>query len=63
MFPRDLLLVAADEAALADDRLAPDVDPLGPVRPREDEAGDRIGCAAELESVHPPDREVGPLAG
>ena len=39
-----------------------DVEPVDPVRRREDEPGDRVGLgAAELEPVRPPDGDVGPL--
>ena len=61
MGTRDLVLVRMDESAAAHDVLALDDEPIDPVRRREDEPGDRILGAAELEAVGPPDREVGTL--
>src|SRR5437763_9612136 len=58
---RDLLLVGMDERAAADDLLAADQQAVDPVRRREDEAGERVVGAAELEAVGAPDREVGAL--
>ena len=62
MVPRDLLLVGPDEPAVADDLVAADVEPVDPMRCRQDEAGDRIGRAGELEPVGAPHGDVGPLA-
>ena len=59
----DLILVGLDEVAVADDFLAADVQPVGAMRRRQDEAGDGIAGAAELEPVRPPDGDVGALAG
>ena len=63
MLARDLVLVGVDEVPVADDFSPRDVEPVDPVRRGEDEAGDGIGGAAELEAVRPPDREVGALSG
>src|SRR6266511_4680624 len=63
MLARDLHLVGADEMPVAHDWLAADVEPVDAVRPREDEPGDQVAGAAELESVRPPDCEIGSLAG
>src|SRR5581483_1171330 len=55
----DLLLVGANQAAAADDLLATDVQPVDPVRRRQDEPGDRVRLRApELEAVRPPDGDV-----
>src|SRR5919197_3741339 len=59
----DLLLVGAEEPAVADDFLAGDIQPVDAVRGGEDEAGNRVARAAELEAVRPPHGEVGALAG
>src|SRR5713226_9354046 len=61
MVPRDLFLVRPHKAAVADDRLALDVEPVDAVRSGEDEAGDGVGGAGERESVGAPDRDVGAL--
>ena len=53
---------AAYEVPVADDFLAADVEPVDAVRAGEDEAGDGIRGAAELEAVGAPDGEVGTLA-
>src|SRR5438093_6534115 len=48
----DLLLVGADEVAVADDLFAADVETIDAVRRREDETRDRVGLRpAELEAV------------
>jgi len=62
MFLRDLGLVGPHEMALADDFLAADVETIDSVGPREDEPGDEIVGAAELQAVRPPDGEVGALS-
>ena len=54
--------VGSDELAVPDDVAAADDQTVDAVRGREDEAGDGIRGAAELEPVCPPDREVGALA-
>ena len=63
MLPRDLGLVGADERAVPHDVGTGDEQPVDAVRPREDQTGDRIRGARELEPVGTPHREVGPLPG
>ncbi len=63
MSARDLALVGAHERPVANDLVAADDQPVDAMRPREDEPGDRVGGPAELETVRPPDGEVGALAG
>ena len=48
----DLGLVGTHQRAPADDVLAADDEPLDPVWPREDEPGDEILGASELEPVN-----------
>ena len=62
MLLRDLGFVGAHEPALAHDVLAGDHQPVDAMRAAEDEAGDRVVGAGELEPVRPPDGEVGALA-
>src|SRR6266516_153854 len=62
MVPGDLVFVRPDEPALPDYLVAADVEPVDAVRCRQDEAGDRIGGAGELEPVGAPHGDVGPLA-
>src|SRR5206468_7721061 len=59
----DLSLVAAREVAVPHDLRSADVEPVDAVRAGEDQAGDRIRGAAELEAVDAPDGEVGALPG
>ena len=60
---RNVALVGTDERPVADDVVAADDEPVDTMRPREDEAGHRVGGASELEPVRPPDGEVGAFAG
>src|SRR2546425_3375381 len=62
MLAGDLALVGADEVPVTDDLLARDIEPIDAMRAGEDEAGDGIGGAAELEPVGGPHRDVGTLA-
>src|SRR5207247_899124 len=55
----DLLLARSDEAPAAHDVRAADDQAIDAVRAREDEVGDGVLGAAELEPVRSPDREVG----
>ena len=61
VLPCDLGLVGVHELSAADDVLPCDDEPVDAVRPRKDEACDRIGGTPELEPVRAPDRQVGPL--
>jgi hypothetical protein len=63
MGTRDLVLVRVDERAPAHDVGALDDEAVDAMRRRQDETGDRVGGAAELESARVPYREVGPLSG
>ena len=51
-----------DESAALDDELAADVEAVDAVGPGEDEAGDGVGRAGELERLARPDGEVGAQA-
>ena len=62
MEARDLVLVGTGEGSVVDDELAADVEPLDPMRGREDEPVDRIRSAAELEPVQRPDSEIRALS-
>ena len=59
---RDLRLVGARRAAVADDVLAADDEQVDAVRAGEDDPGDEVVGASELEPVGAPDGEVGALA-
>ena len=59
----DLGLVGAHERAATDDVLAADDEAVDPVRAGQDEPGDGVVCAAELEPVGAPDGEVGLAPG
>src|SRR5207247_2671886 len=63
MLAGDLVLVGVRQATVADNLFAADVEPVDAVRPGEHEPAHGIGGATELESVGPPDREVGALTG
>jgi hypothetical protein len=53
--------VGVHESPAPHDVLALDDEPLDPVGRREDEAGNRVRRASELEPTRAPDGEVGPL--
>jgi hypothetical protein len=59
---RNLLLVGSQKRAAVHDLLAADVEPIDPMRPREDEAGDQVLGAAELERIRLPNGDIGALA-
>ena len=59
----DLRLIGANERATAHDVDSADDEPVDAVRAGEDESGERVDGAAELEPIGRPDREVGLLAG
>ena len=61
MRARDLALVGTHERAAADDELAADVEAVDSMRAGEDEAGDRICGAGQLEPVRRPHGEIGAL--
>src|SRR5437879_4992675 len=63
MFLRDLAFVGPEQVAVADDLVAPDIEPVDSMGAREDEPGDKIFGAAELEPVGPPDRQICTLPG
>jgi hypothetical protein len=63
MVLRELVLICPQEPAVADDLLATDEEAIDSVRAGEDETGDGIIRAAELEAVGPPDGEIRSLAG
>src|SRR5439155_10975672 len=58
MFICDLAVIGTDEVAVADDLLAPDVEAIHSVGSREDEPGDEIVGATELQAIRPPDGDV-----
>src|SRR2546422_24128 len=45
MFLRDLAFVGPDQVAVADDLVAPDIEPVDSMGPREDEPGEKIAYA------------------
>jgi hypothetical protein len=59
MFLRQFLFVGSDDVAVADDLFSSDVQAIDSMRPGEDETGDGIVGASELQSVGAPDRDVG----
>jgi hypothetical protein len=62
MVPRDLVLVGVHEAAVADDFLAPDVQPVDPVRSGQDKPRDQVPGPRHFQRVRSPHRDVCPLA-
>jgi hypothetical protein len=63
MVLRDLPLVGSNEVTVTNDLLTCDIETVDPVRPGEDQSGDRIGRSTELQSVGAPDSEVGAFPG
>src|SRR6266536_5238002 len=58
MVPRDLLLVGVHETAVADDLLAADVEPVGPMRGRKNKPRDQVPGPRHFKRVRSPHREV-----
>ena len=63
MFLCDLAFIGPDKVTVTHDLLAADVEAIDPMWPGEDEPGDEIVGAAELEPVRPPNGQVRALAG
>ncbi len=58
MLARDLVLVRPNEPTLPHDFLPSNVEPIDAMGRREDESGEKISGAGELEAIRPPDGKI-----